>query len=94
MIYRQSRLDQPSQTPRPTHCRARTYNDVKVGLLGAKLEGVASVDGDGLETNLARGCLADSLAALEVVPNPDQRAPADWSDDSGNDSDDSDPGEE
>ena len=67
---------------------------MKVGLLGAKLDGVASVDGDGLETNLARGCLADNLAALEVVPNPDQRAPADWSDDdSGNDSD-SDPGEE
>ena len=50
----------------------------------AKLDGVA---GDGLETNLARGYLADSLAALEVVPNPDQRALADWSDDSGSDSD-------
>ena len=27
--------------------------------------------------------LADSISQLEMVPNPDQRAPKDWSDDSG-----------
>ena len=65
----------------------------KVGLLGGKLDGVASVDNDGQESHKARGCLADNLAALEVVPNPDQRSPNDWSDDSGSSSD-SDSGEE
>ena len=54
----------------------RPYTDVKVGLLGGKLDGVASVDNE------------------EVVPNPDQRSPNDWSDDSGSSSSDSDSGEE
>ena len=35
------------------------------------------LDGDG--TNLSRACLADNLAELEVVPNPDQREVNEWS---------------
>ena len=37
--------------------------------------------GDG--TNLKAGCPADNLSELEVVPNPEQRDMAQWSDESG-----------
>eukprot|EP01043_Picozoa_sp_COSAG02_P051500 COSAG02_NODE_5427_length_4339_cov_2.935377_3_plen_88_part_00 len=56
----------------------RPYKDVKGGLLGAKLDGVSSADGDG--TSLGhnpRACLTDSISELEMVPNPQQRAPSD-----------------
>ena len=65
----------------------RPYTDVKAGLLSAKLNGVASVDGDGMDLDHApRACLADNISELEMVPNPDQRAPNEWSDDSGGES--------
>ena len=58
-------------------------------VIGVKLDGVGSVDGDG--RNLERASLADNLSELEMVPNPDQRAFEDWSDaesdDDGSDSD-------
>ena len=61
----------------------RPYTDVKAGLLNAKLDGVACVDGDGTDLERApRACLADNISQLEMVPNPDRRAPNDWSDDS------------
>ena len=66
----------------------RKYTDVKGGLLGVKIDGVASVDGDG--TNLTMGSLADTVSELEVVPSPQQRAAAEWSEDCDEDDDDSD----
>eukprot|EP01043_Picozoa_sp_COSAG02_P038903 COSAG02_NODE_3035_length_7502_cov_6.521680_2_plen_286_part_00 len=62
--------------------------DVKSSLVGGKIAGVGSVDGDG--TNLSEGCLADNLSELEVVPNPDQRDVAEWSEESEEDNSDSD----
>ena len=53
--------------------------DVKSGLVGGKIAGIGSVDGDG--TNLKAGCPADHLSELEVMPNPDQREMAQWSGD-------------
>ena len=41
-------------------------------------------------TNLSEGCPADNLSELEVVPNPDQRDVAEWSEESGEDDNDSD----
>ena len=73
-----------SQMVDPETGKFRPYTDVKAGLFNAKLAGIASVDGDG--TDLAtspRACLTDSISELEVVPSPDQRAPSEWSDDSG-----------
>ena len=66
----------------------RRYVDVKSSLVGGKIAGVGSVDGDG--TNLSEGCLADNLSELEVVPNPDQRDVAEWSEESEEDNSDSD----
>ena len=77
-----------SQMVDPETGKFRPYTDVKAGLLNAKLAGIASVDGDG--TDLAtspRACLTDSISELEVVPSPDQRAPSEWSDDSGGECD-------
>ena len=51
-----------------------------------KLDGVASVDGNGTDLDRPRACLSGSIAELEMVPNPDQRAPNEWSDDSGGES--------
>ena len=51
-----------------------------------KLDGKGSVDGDGRIPKFPRGCLADTLSAVEFVPNPDQREPGDWSSDSSDDS--------
>ena len=59
----------------------RRYVDIKSGLVGGKIAGIGSVDGDG--TSLVARCPADNLSELEVVPNPDQRDMAQWSDDSG-----------
>ena len=50
------------------------------------VDGVASVDGNGADFGRPRACLSDSIAELEMVPNPDQRAPNEWSDDSGGES--------
>ena len=58
----------------------RRYVDVKSGLVGGKIAGIGSVDGDG--TSLKVGCPADNLSELEVVPNPEQRDVAEWSDES------------
>ena len=60
--------------------------DVKSGLVGGKIVGIGSVDGDG--TDLSRGCLADNLAELEVVPNPDQREVDEWSEEESGDEED------
>ena len=71
----------------PETGKFRRYTDVKAGVLGVKLDGIASVDGDGTDLGHApRACLTDSIAELEMVPNPDQRAPDEWSDDSGEES--------
>ena len=70
----------------PETGKFRPYTDVKVGLVNTKLDGVASVDGDGTDLDRPRACLSDSIAELEMVPNPDQRAPNEWSDDSGGES--------
>ena len=51
-----------------------------------KIDGIGSVDGDG--TDLSRGCLADNLAELEVVPNPDQREVDEWSEEESGDEED------
>ena len=64
----------------------RRYLDVKSGLVGGKIVGIGSVDGDG--TDLSRGCLADNLAELEVVPNPDQREVDEWSEEESGDEED------
>ena len=64
----------------------RRYLDVKSGLVGGKIDGIGSVDGDG--TDLSRGCLADNLAELEVVPNPDQREAGEWSEEESGDEED------
>ena len=66
--------------------RFRPYTDPKAGLLDMKLDGKGSVDGDGRIPKFPRGCLADTLSAVEFVPNPDQREPGDWSSDSSDDS--------
>ena len=77
-----------SQMKDPTTGEFRKYTDVKAGLLGMKIDGVASVDGDG--TDLTTGSLADTFSELEVVPNPLQRSAAEWSEDSDEDDDGSD----
>eukprot|EP01043_Picozoa_sp_COSAG02_P031271 COSAG02_NODE_2032_length_10063_cov_11.627057_8_plen_223_part_00 len=63
----------------------RRYVDVKSGLVGGKIAGIGSVDGDG--TNLTGGCPTDNLSELEVVPNPNQRDIAEWSEESEDDDD-------
>ena len=76
-----------SQMVDPETGKFRPYTDVKAGVLGVKLDGIASVDGDGTDLGHApRACLTDSISELEMVPNPDQRAPDEWSDDSGEES--------
>ena len=35
-----------------------------------KLDGVASVDGNGTDLDRPRACLSGSIAELEMVPNP------------------------
>ena len=77
-----------SQMKDPTTGEFRKYTDVKAGLLGMKIDGVASVDGDG--TDLTTGSLADTFSELEVVPSPLQRSAAEWSEDSDEDDDGSD----
>ena len=57
-----------------------------LALVGGKIVGIGSVDGDG--TDLSRGCLADNLAELEVVPNPDQREVDEWSEEESGDEED------
>ena len=37
---------------------------------------------------MSRGCLADNLAELEVVPNPDQREASEWSEEESGDEED------
>ena len=86
-IHPIQRVPVPYEMVDPETGKFRPYTDVKAGLLNTKLAGVASVDGDG--TDLAtspRACLTDSISELEVVPSPDQRAPSEWSDDSGEES--------
>jgi hypothetical protein len=81
------------QQPDPKLEDFRRYTDPKAGLLGVKLDGVASVDGDGRLLQNPRASLTDTLSAVEFVPNPEQREPEDWSSDSGgSDNDDSDDG--